>query len=62
MRIYSLRTLVHGICSNITLRSVDFSHNNLSGGNNHQKIMNTLFSTNKTLDTLNFNDCLLGEA
>ena len=61
MRIFSLRVLVGGICSNITLRSVDFSHNNLSGGNS-PKLMNVLFSTNKTLDTLNFNDCLLGES
>jgi hypothetical protein len=61
MRIKSLYSMIGTLSRSLSLRFVDFSFNNLSGGT-HPKHMTTLISMNKKLESINFNECFLGEA
>ena len=45
---------------NTSLKSLDLSFNNLSQGT-HAKQMNLWFGTNKTMEHVNLNECMLGE-
>ena len=61
MRIKSLYSMMGTISRSLSLRYVDFSFNNLSGGT-HPKHMTTMIANNKKLESINFNECYLGEA
>jgi Ran GTPase-activating protein (RanGAP) involved in mRNA processing and transport len=60
IKVRSFYILITALGKNQTLRSIDFSYNNLSGGKNPQN-MHTLISTNKDLVSLSLQDCMLGD-
>lgn len=60
IKVASFYILITALGKNQTLRSIDFSHNNLSGGKNPQN-MHTLISTNKDLVSLSLQECMLGD-
>jgi hypothetical protein len=51
-----------GILSkNTNLTNLDLSYNNFQNGHN-PKLLNVMFSSNKCLETVNFNESMLGDA
>lgn len=52
--------LIAALSKNQTLQSIDFSYNNLSGGTHSPHLYNFL-SANKALNSLNLQECMLGD-